>query len=1125
MAEIKTKFTADTTGLKTGVESASSMVSSLKTAIGAAAIIGASMKIGEYVKEMAVAAEALDKFAAKQGMSAKAVQQLEKALIPFDMELADIDSSIAALTKKMVGSDDAGSKFATSLNKIGLSQKNLNQMKPEERFRAVALALSKVKDESKRAELGIQLFGKGYEGAVANLVAKGPNSISKAFEEASRKPIVSDESIKSLADLEDAIKTLRSSFSTAGMEAAGPLAKAVANSLNEAADTLDRMSKDGTFAKWGEQLGTIANKAIEIFISFQRFFTGRSLWSTILDLGALKILMSSASNIIKNAMQGNRQEANITAPSIVPVSTGTAKTSTALTTKQVVANMERLVTLQNQLSLATGKSNAIIEREMDAIIDRNLAAGKHATAIMDTGAKINDLKTSISHLKHEMTDMSPGRQFRDAQNSLDKYEVELLRTEVAYKELTSTSGSFFQRTKQGMQSLWQTTGAANFASNIMSQLRGALTSPLVWVAAYQAVSAYRDYVYSTISQLEEDIAKKSISPVFERSRNLEEEKSRLKDIADQQKFNYEAAMANANETGNAALESILKQINALKDVKSAEKDIGDEIKRNADRRSKIADEIKKLDTEEKDNKAAIAKLDADYKKKTTEKSEELQKEAFEKQKERIKSAATFQRKYVDELRAKWKTAASDLDELSDIPTEVLRQLAAGAGSAVTALRQQGVAKNWETGQSEFLKSIVAGKYSGPMSDQQKAAYLQSYAQKMLAIRVADERASRSENVANAMPEWKSKPEVDNSAEEYITQRKKLLESENEIKKARTALIEEDNKLAQSTTDLITKQEEYNTLIANSTKQLQNVMDLLSKSSDPEIAKKFKTLSMAMLDANDAMIMSLKDLTNTAVDSAKSIIDASKSANRAREEYEAQESKNKKRAKEIDIGEGKTLADQLKSGETKRQLERVGLDPSEITSMDQLERAKKAASAIQSMENAPQKGASWMPWSGQVLSDEQRKQIESEMKIRDQIKKENEARARDAIARGEISEMPKVPNVNPIGAPSEVYKEPTKLGMPYFGEKLQEQQQDYERQRLESEFLERERAKKNKEMDERIKKASMLSSINNVSNEKYGAIATGRIQNQNIAIATNSDELLKEISNKLDNVTMVKQYGA
>jgi len=160
-------------------------------------------------KLFASTGDQLDKMRARTGFSAQALSELGFAAEQGGASIDQLDRSLAAMARFSV-MVERGLKTSTDLlDMLGVSVDQFKQASPEERFKLLAEAISKIEDASLRSGIALKVFGRsGRE--LLPMLAGGRASIEALQEEARRLGItMSDEDATSAAELTDALNRLK----------------------------------------------------------------------------------------------------------------------------------------------------------------------------------------------------------------------------------------------------------------------------------------------------------------------------------------------------------------------------------------------------------------------------------------------------------------------------------------------------------------------------------------------------------------------------------------------------------------------------------------------------------------------------------------------------------------------------------------------------------------------------------------------------------------------------------------------------------------------------------------------------------------------------------------------------
>ncbi len=160
-------------------------------------------------KLFASTGDQLDKMRARTGFSAQALSELGFAAEQGGASIDQLDRSLAAMARFSV-MVERGLKTSTDLlDMLGVSVDQFKNASPEERFKLLAEAISRVEDPTLRAGIALNVFGRsGRE--LLPMLEGGRDSIEALQEEARRLGItMTDEDATSAAALTDALNRLK----------------------------------------------------------------------------------------------------------------------------------------------------------------------------------------------------------------------------------------------------------------------------------------------------------------------------------------------------------------------------------------------------------------------------------------------------------------------------------------------------------------------------------------------------------------------------------------------------------------------------------------------------------------------------------------------------------------------------------------------------------------------------------------------------------------------------------------------------------------------------------------------------------------------------------------------------
>ena len=177
------------------------------TAIGTA-IGGATTALISNAKETAAYADNIDKMSQKMGFSTDAFQE-------WDFIMQHSGSSIEAVKGSLVKLDKALESDSDAWGKLGLSQEELLNMSSEERFEATVKALQGVTDETEKAALAQDVFGKSYQELMPLLNTSAEETEAMKQQVHDLGGVMSEDAVKAGAQFQDSLQNLKTALTGA----------------------------------------------------------------------------------------------------------------------------------------------------------------------------------------------------------------------------------------------------------------------------------------------------------------------------------------------------------------------------------------------------------------------------------------------------------------------------------------------------------------------------------------------------------------------------------------------------------------------------------------------------------------------------------------------------------------------------------------------------------------------------------------------------------------------------------------------------------------------------------------------------------------------------------------------
>ena len=176
------------------------------------AMVGAGTAVFAATNKISEQGDEIDKMSQKMGISAEAYQKWAYVLDQNGMEVDKLKTGMTKLNNTFDEAKNGSSTAQATFEKLGLSMDDLNGMSREDMFKTVVNSLQGVSDESEKAALAYDIFGKsGTEMApLLNQSADATNELMTNLEDMGA--VMSDEAVKDSAAFNDQLGDLKQTF-------------------------------------------------------------------------------------------------------------------------------------------------------------------------------------------------------------------------------------------------------------------------------------------------------------------------------------------------------------------------------------------------------------------------------------------------------------------------------------------------------------------------------------------------------------------------------------------------------------------------------------------------------------------------------------------------------------------------------------------------------------------------------------------------------------------------------------------------------------------------------------------------------------------------------------------------
>lgn len=207
-------------------------------AAAAAAIVSAGKAIWNAANETAQAGDEIDKNSQKVGLSYEAYQKWDYAMKIAGTEMSSCTNGLKTLTNTFDDANMGSESAITKFERLGLSLEDLQGLSREDLFATVVTALQNVTDETEKAALANDMFGKSGQELLPlfNMTEAELQSVMNECEEYGM--IMSDDAVKASAAFQDSLTKLQSTFTGVKNRLLGELLPAFTSILGGIADVI-----------------------------------------------------------------------------------------------------------------------------------------------------------------------------------------------------------------------------------------------------------------------------------------------------------------------------------------------------------------------------------------------------------------------------------------------------------------------------------------------------------------------------------------------------------------------------------------------------------------------------------------------------------------------------------------------------------------------------------------------------------------------------------------------------------------------------------------------------------------------------------------------------------------------
>lgn len=221
--------------------------------------VAAGKKILDVAKNAAAAADDLNTLSKVTGISTDELQKMEYAAAQVDVSIEDISDALKETTARMKEAEDGSSETADALYQLGVKTRDSKgEMRPAiDVFKDIIDALGKVRNETERNQLAMQMFGESAR-KLNPLIEAGADAFERYGQELEDANLVlTHEELNSLNAMNDQIDRMNALFDALGKV----FSLGVAESVTPVLEDLNKMLLENgdSFRTLGDIVGGLVS--------------------------------------------------------------------------------------------------------------------------------------------------------------------------------------------------------------------------------------------------------------------------------------------------------------------------------------------------------------------------------------------------------------------------------------------------------------------------------------------------------------------------------------------------------------------------------------------------------------------------------------------------------------------------------------------------------------------------------------------------------------------------------------------------------------------------------------------------------------------------------------------------
>lgn len=181
-------------------------------AIGTAAVV-AGKKLYDMANDVAATGDNIDKMSQRLGLSREAYQEWDYVLSQSGVDINSVQTGMKTLTNTIDDAKNGTDKAIEKFTRLGITQEDLANKSREDIFAMTIAGLQKMTDDTEKAALANDMFGRSGQEMIPLLNASAESTEELLQKSRDLGMVMSDEAVTAAVNYTDSMDTLKRTFS------------------------------------------------------------------------------------------------------------------------------------------------------------------------------------------------------------------------------------------------------------------------------------------------------------------------------------------------------------------------------------------------------------------------------------------------------------------------------------------------------------------------------------------------------------------------------------------------------------------------------------------------------------------------------------------------------------------------------------------------------------------------------------------------------------------------------------------------------------------------------------------------------------------------------------------------